>query len=143
MGTASPTSPSGGPGTDGLLTQAIMGEPVVGDLTGDGYPELTFVSGDGAIGVLLGTPRGLGAKSVQWAVPPGARSIQPLSGAGAEWLVVAQPMEPVSGKVAAGLVTCMRAGPGPVITESITWHQDSPGIKGVAESEDLWGWATG
>lgn len=134
------------PGADGILLLPdvpALGGPVAGDVTGDGHPDLAFGSSESTVDVLLGTAQGLGLTTVRWTVAPGAATVSPLSGAGAAWLVLARPMDTVSGRGAAGLVTVVRGQPDGAIATSGVWHQDSPGIKGAAETGDMWGLAIG
>ncbi len=112
-----------------------------GDISGDGHADLA-VQGERSITVVLGTAEGLGSSMGQWPVGyrwPGPLSVVPLSGVAHPWLVVGFPSEKVGtadGIGWHGLATVQQGTtdgePGP----AAVWHQDSPGIKGVAEPDD-------
>lgn len=135
------------PGVDALWLgigtgdEAVSGELAVGDITGDGYPDLVGQQpGEvGGAAVVLGTAEGLSPTARTWAVPGaeyGHYGILPLSGGTHAWLVVeADSVLPDYAGAVAVLQGTLAGDPGPVTV----WSQDSPGIKGVAEPYDAFG----
>ena len=109
----------------------------IGDLTGDGYPDV-------AVGpsVFLGTDAGLGVRFTSWESEAPAVAL-PLSGGTHDWLVVGNASAKVGADKYAGEVSVLRSdasgAPGP----ASVWSQDSPGVKGVAERKDGFGWTVG
>ena len=140
----------------------------VGDLTGDGLADLAvgaagYICGrvnqlGGAVGILAGSADGLvGTWTVMTqdtaGIPGAAESgdafgtsvaILPLAGGARAWLAVGDPMEDFGSRKDAGRVVVIPGAADGLATASArAWHQDSKGIKGVAEAGDEFGRVVG
>jgi hypothetical protein len=126
---------------------------VAGDVTGDGHTDLvlgaTRLNGRAieAVAVAPGTGSGLATSFVEWqigipdlfasALPdPGLMQVLPLSGGAHEWLVVGWPAATIGSARAAGAVGVLQGTAAGTRGPVTVWHQDSPGIKGGAETGD-------
>ncbi len=151
-----PLGAPGRPGADGLWT-AYQGPAATGDLTGDGHADLAMVrSADLAVTIAVGTSTGIGSDVVTWSLPawpPGQWqtpnkypfTVLPLSGGSHQWLVIGQEDADVgSGSgYAQGAVIVVRGTQDGSVGTASAWHQDSPGIKGHAETGDGFGTSVG
>ena len=120
----------------------------VGDVTGDGYPDLVLGGDAHTVRLILGTDAGLGAGSTRWTVDPAGFpgavyyfvEVRALSGGAHAWLVASQYYwndDP------GGAVAVLRGNPDGTAGPVTTWSQDSPGIKGKSEPWDGFGYDSG
>ncbi len=149
-----PLGAPGRPGADGLWT-AYAGPAATGDLTGDGCADLAMIrSKDLAVTIAVGTSTGIGSDNVTWSLPawpPGQWqtpnkypfNVLPLSGGSHKWLVIGQEDADVGSGYAEGAVIVVRGTQGGSVGTASAWHQDSPGIKGHAETGDSFGTSVG
>ena len=128
--------------------------PIVGSSDRSSYPPMR----GGTVYVLNGSATGLaGAWTVltqDTAGIPGAAEPEdsfgasvatlPFAGGATDWLAVGSPGEALGRRTDAGRVVVIPGSPGGVVpTSSRSWHQDSRGIRGVAESDGGFEWALG
>lgn len=143
-----------------VAASAAIAAPIgatTSDFNGDGYGDLAAASYDsgGAVAVLYGSATGLTANGSQrWtADSPGipeshdgndlfGTTLAPgdFNGDGFSDLAIANNLEDISGKTAAGAVTIIYGSPsGLTSTGAQLFSQDSPGIAGGAETNDQFG----
>lgn len=126
----------------------------VGDVTGDGNPDLVLGAGLdreawSTLRLILGTDAGLGASYTSWTVDPGSYAgagyyfveVRPVSGGSHAWLVTSPAYwdHPDPG----GTIAVLRGTPDGAAGPVTMWSQDSPGIKGKSESGDGFGYDSG
>ncbi len=142
-----PLAAPGQPGTDAIWStewSPLAGSAATGDLTGDGHADLAMTRGpDDQMGIVIGTGQGLGSEVTQWPVSGVALNVLPLSGGTHMWLALGDHITPVGSSWYAGKVTVLQATPAGAPGPATVWHQDTPGIKGVVEYGDMFGFAVG
>ncbi len=132
------------PGVDGFLVSPVPGGRLaVTDFNGDKVVDLVLGFGTPAnLEVVLGTGTGLGAAFVGSPVDAyGFQNLQalPLSGGTQEWLVLAAPFTALNGPGGSGMVGILQGKADGTAGPVTLWNQDTPGIKGHAETNDNFG----
>ena len=136
------------PGMDGIVASPEgYGGLVATDFNGDGPVDLVVSAGTTApmtmsVALILGTGSGLGSSFVESPIGIAKRfTIQALSLSGGThpWLVLGNPEAEVGSGYGTGLVGVLRGTPAGTAGPVTVWTQDSPGIKGKAESGDSFG----
>jgi len=121
---------------------------------------LADVDGDGCADLVVGSPHaernraviywgGRGARPAFAQVDATALPVDAGAGANAGWSVAAAegvvavgaPYEDVGGVRRAGAVHVFTVGPGRKVTKALRITQDTPGVPGVAEPGDMFGWS--
>ncbi|MCK1795723.1 VCBS repeat-containing protein [Streptomyces sp. XM4193] len=148
-------------------TKVPMGATgAIGDFDGDGYGDLAYREmpggvvenlpyDEGTVKVIHGTADGLGDRVKTYTqdtagVPGaseendqfgGALSAGDVTGDGIDDLAVAVPFEAIGDRYAAGSVVLLKGSEGEGLTGAgaQAFHQDTPGISGVAEANDRFG----
>ena len=144
-----PLAAPGQPGVDTIWGDNYRGPAVTGDVTGDGFPDLILSNdpdGDGDRLVLVrGTSTGLGSQATPWPIRSNALplNVLPLSGGSQVWVVVGNASAKVGPTSFAGSVTVLRGTPSGAPGSTTVWHQNSPGIRGSAETGDGFGSTVG
>ncbi len=149
-----PLVPAGGPGVDGYWANYTCSTNLaVTDFNADGLVDLICAGHakptmEKALSVILGTGSGLGTAIVDSVLNigdfPFITGLQalPLSGGSHGWLVVTGPQDyatSLSVPRNAGVVGVLQGTAAGTAGPVTLWHQDSPGIKGKAETGDLFG----
>ena len=143
-------SPDGGLIQEGGEMDLVGTALAAGDLTGDGIADLAIGApgwGDGQVdvGTVFVVP---GSRTVMppnvgqqaQGVDPGDRfgaalAILPM-GSAAGWLAMGAPGDPVSRRPRAGSATLCLGSATPNVGACSIWHQNTPGVRGTAETGD-------
>ena len=135
---------AGTPGVDGYwASPAGGGRLAATDFNGDKLVDLVLgVRSPASLEVILGTATGLGTAFVN--SPVGVEGFSnvaalPLSGATQEWLVLGAPYSDLNGPGGSGMVGVLQGQAGGTAGPVTLWNQDTPGIKGHAETNDNFG----
>jgi len=135
---------AGTPGVDGFwASPAGGGRLAATDFNGDGFVDLVLgVRSPASLQVILGTGTGLGAAFV--GSPVGVEGFTnvgalPLSGGTQEWLVLGAPYAALSAPGGSGMVGVLQGAADGTAGPVTLWNQDTPGIKGHAETNDNFG----
>ncbi len=138
----------GTPGVDGYwASPAGGGQLAATDFNGDKSVDLVLGALSSAelhviLGAGTGTGAGLGTAFVE--LPSGVEGFTnvqalPLSGATQEWLVLGAPYAALNGPGGSGMVGVLQGKADGTAGPVTLWNQDTPGIKGHAETNDNFG----
>ena len=157
---------AGAPGVDAVWVapfsasapQSEARSLAAGDLTGDGHVDLALGVSYGStpvgptVAVIAGAGSGLGTSFVEWPTDgtsgqrqwdgtqwDGTVRASLLSGGTHAWLIVGGEATPVGSRAAAGQVSVLQGTTAGTTGPVAMWNQNSPGIRGKAESYDWFG----